>query len=449
MAEHSRLLSPSASHLWIPCTAQPQAIIDACLDRGESSEAASRGSTQHHWAEKAFLGEIDLKSTPPGDLTSEEWNEVGVAVNAALQIKETCSDKTIIFTERQVKFSGWRAECFGTADIVFVDPVEKKVIVVDYKFGRTRVNVISNPQLMIYALIVLELLGSKVEVERVFMSIIQPKISHGYSMFTCTPAHLKEWDEKTLAPAQHEILEGRGRFVIGNHCGDHYCALNKAGKCPAMNKEVDDLAAEYLDSQLQPVVTPNSSNIDFFLRLMRMEPALTQLMKAAFAVATDAAKDGEEIPGFKLVRGRKHRRFIDKAQADEFLRKKGAKKEERYESKLITPSQAHDLLTRLGKLDSPKALGAFNELIETPLGDLVLVPDTDAREAESVADIDSAVGELIGSIIEGSSDDIDSLLSGVDEDDIDAFLDFPAKPEEEVGLDEWFKDQVGGEDISF
>jgi len=410
MAEHSKLLSPSASAVWLECTASPQAIIDAGL-QGQSSADADRGTLMHHYAEQMFLGNLDPKGAIPDGLDQGDWDEVFTAVKAAKYVLRDCSDKTTIFTEKKVSQGGWRTDCFGTVDILAYDPEQKALYVIDYKFGRVRVEVTYNSQLMIYSLAAIEELFQ--EASRVVMAIVQPKISHEAPIFSIQVPTLMDWDVKKLAPKQAAIISGKTCFTVGEHCGAKYCKLERAGKCKVLNGEMDNLMDEYMVDENTPRSIPSRENLPFFFKLMKYEPALTQLQKTAWAVATEMALDGEEVPGFKIVEGKGKRSWKDEKEAEEFLRKKGVRKEDRYKQSLITAPQAETLLKRTEKLDSAKAIEAFKEQVEWVAGSKILVPESDPRDAVLFASVDDIIDDLfdLNPKEESIDDFVDSLFS--------------------------------------
>jgi len=429
MAEHSKLMSPSASALWTVCTAMPQALIDANLAY-QSSADADLGTLKHEYAEQIFLGLWDRKNIPdelvnfPGvDDPVMEWNEVLIAEEAATQLLKDVSDKAYIRTEMSVAMDGWRKDCFGTSDIVCYDPCnpvtkQGKLYVVDYKFGRVRVNAFGNSQLGIYAIAAIETLEKifpdiRQKLGHVSMGVIQPKTGRGYSASTELASAMYEWDETFLKPAQKAVLSGETKFVPGPHCSDKYCKLHRADKCPHIQQEIQNVTDEFFNLDLGAIkAEPSRDNIDFFRKLMKYDKLISKTIEKAWAVATDMALDGEKVEGFKLVLGQSRRKFKDEKDAEEFLRRKGIPKDQRYKSSLITAPQAEAVLKKEGKLDSDRTKKAFEDLIEWTEAKKVLVPEDDPREAVSFATIQDEVDEMYDLGTEGPGEDdlLDSLL---------------------------------------
>jgi len=415
MAEHSKLLSPSASGLWLNCTAMPQAVIDANLG-DQSSEQSSMGTIQHSFAERLWKGEIDPRGPTPDGIPEQEWNEVIIAVSAAKDILKGCSKIAVVYLEKRVDMKGWREDCFGTADIIIWDSESKKLYIIDYKFGRVRVNCINNSQLKVYGIAFLEEHPEiDAVVERVAMSIIQPKIGHGAATFEDNVESLRKWDREVLSKVQKTILDGKGTFNPGPWCGEKYCKLYKAGKCQKSNDNIDGIIDEYFFEDMTPKEIPRRDNRSFFLKLMRYETAIKNLTATAFSIATEIALNGENVPGFKIVNGKGKRSWINEAEADAFLKKKGVSIAARYKSTLITAPQAETVLKKEGKLDSEKAKEQFSAQVQWVEGQKILVHEDDPREAVSFASVDDVIDGLFEGLtdhvtVEGS-DFLDDLLN--------------------------------------
>ena len=83
---------------------------------------------------------------------------------------------------------------------------------------------------------------------------------------------------------------------------------------------------------------------------------------------------GREIPGFKLVNGRKSKSWINGAEAEAWLKSKKFKLPEMYSSKLVSPAAA---ITLVKGRRFAKDLDAFYTI---NAGKPTMVPESDARE---------------------------------------------------------------------
>jgi len=87
-------------------------------------------------------------------------------------------------------------------------------------------------------------------------------------------------------------------------------------------------------------------------------------------------EDGHTIPGYKLVRGRSNRRWIDEESASRALGRKGVKASERYTKKLISPNQAEKALRAKGE-----DVTFLEKFWDKPDGAVKIAPAADKRQA--------------------------------------------------------------------
>ena len=98
---------------------------------------------------------------------------------------------------------------------------------------------------------------------------------------------------------------------------------------------------------------------------------------------TEAVNNGKEWPGFKLVEGRRTRRYSSEEEVAERLLEAGYEETKIYSKSLLSLTK---LEKELGKDEFEKIIGS---LIEKPPGKPKLVPDEDKRiEIKNTAEID-------------------------------------------------------------
>lgn len=439
MAEHSKLLSPSASGLWLECTGQPQALVDAVKEGtvppDRSSAAADLGTFKHDLAEQVFLG-MRGKNEPPLHIPEGmewnefDWSEVVTAVEAAEDFLSTAGASAIVSTEMMVGFKDWRSDCFGTSDLSCFDPERMELRIGDYKFGRVRVSAEGNTQMKIYALALLETLSDKYpdiyeSVDTIHMAIFQPKIGHEAVVATISMEELLKWDKITLSITQKNILGVDGYsmtgLTAGPHCADKYCDLLMTGTCPVAVQQVEFMLDEILDlDEGAPTVIMNSTNLPHFIKLMRNESLIKKTLESAFAMATSAALNGEKVEGFKLVQGKGRRAWTDEKAAQKYLKGK-IPKDAQFESKFITAPKAEIKLKQAGKLDSPRSKNVFQKQVTWFEGKQVLVKESDPRE-EIIINAQEEIEEFFD--LDENDFDISDLEVTADSDDsIDDLLD--------------------------
>ena len=92
---------------------------------------------------------------------------------------------------------------------------------------------------------------------------------------------------------------------------------------------------------------------------------------------------GEEVPGYKLVEGRKgNRQWADEEAAEAAFKRARFRIEQMYDLKLISPTKAEKLLA-----GNPRRWAKLEKLITRSDGKPSVAPATDRRPAKAVANI--------------------------------------------------------------
>lgn len=440
--KHSRLLSPSASGLWIPCTAMPMAK-DALNLPDQPSPAADRGTLQHNYAELRMKGV--RKDGCPVELDPDEWDQVVAATDSVNEyFKEVNSGdagKHKDYHEFEVAFTDeWRKDCFGTTDYLRLDFYLRAMFILDYKFGRVPVDPKENSQLMIYGLAAIDtfkrekLIDLTLSIDHVVIGIAQPKVSKKLQVWNVTMQDLLAWDREVLQPAQIEVQSGKGKFTPGPHCMEKYCKIKR--NCGAvlqkMEGEMDDFMEMYKPQALDlEAYDPHYGGlaglpIERLAKFLDNVSIIRGLCDEAEQIAFDTIEQGGEFPGYKIIHGQGKRKWRDEAEADKFLTGK-IKAEEKYKKTLITAPQAEKLLLAADKLKATVTKKRFEELTEYVPGSLKLVPESDPHPAVvkeiPQEEIDADIADLfnLGSEPEPEVigweipiDELDDLLSGLD-----------------------------------
>ena len=134
--------------------------------------------------------------------------------------KSYCSDP-VVCIEQRLDFSRWVKDGFGTGDCVIVADEELQII--DYKHGvGVLVEADHNSQMMCYALGALEVFDGIYDIERIQMTIFQPRRDN-ISTCTLTKEELLSWADTVLKPTAELAMKGEGEFKAGDHC--QFCAV--------------------------------------------------------------------------------------------------------------------------------------------------------------------------------------------------------------------------------
>lgn len=272
----------------------------------------------------------------------------------------------VLLIEAKLKLGEFIQEGFGSSDAVLIygDTLE----VFDLKYGKgVKVSAEENAQMMCYALGAYLGPGELYELNKVRMTIIQPRLRHE-SSWSLHVLDLLQWAELELRPAAKQAFEGKGEQVPGDHC--RFCKV--AAKCKA-------LAAHTLEVS-KDTTEPGLMSLDEIAELLPHFATIKSWISSVEEFALEAALEGDTIPGYKVVEGRSVRKISNTAEAIQRLDGAGIPAENYLkpaELKTIT-----DLEKTLTKKGFKTILG---DLVIKPEGKPTLVEETDPREPWSKA----------------------------------------------------------------
>lgn len=258
---------------------------------------------------------------------------------------------------------------WGTADAIVVDEASATLHVVDLKYGKgVPVSAIGNPQLRAYALGALEEHSLVADIEHVEMWIVQPRVDS----VTTERLHyvdLLDWAEQTRVALDVARTHSEAPLAPG----EKQCRFCRAkAVCPALRETVVDTTGITFDDLTAPTQGERLA-----ARLPKLD-LIEDWVKAQRAAALEALQAGEEIPGYKLVEGRRgNRAWSHEGQVTDLLRNRfRLKREEMFEHKLIGVAAAERLLAA-----SPTRWKKLQQFIHQPVGRPTVVPAADKREA--------------------------------------------------------------------
>ena len=361
------VLSASSSDRWLHCPPSAR-LCETYEDKG--SNYAVEGTDAHSLCEfklRKALGQPAKDPTESLSFYNEEMEDcaTGYAAYVIEQVeaaKETCPDP-VVMVEQRVDFSRWVKQGFGTADCLII--ADGTLQVFDFKYGLgVLVSAEENPQMKCYALGALELFDDIYDIEKVSMTIYQPRRDN-ISTFEISKADLYKWAKKVLKPTADLAFAGDGNFLCGEWCG--FCkAKNECRARAEANLEM----AKY-DFKLPPLL----SDTEIEVILSRIDE-LVSWASDIKNYALQQALSGKEWKGFKLVEGRSNRRYSNEAAVIETVEEAGF---DPYEKKLLGITAMQKML---GNRRFEELLAAY---IEKPQGKPTLVPESDKRPAMNTA----------------------------------------------------------------
>lgn len=366
------LLSPSAAHRWINCTAAPRLEADV-EDKG--SEFAAEGTLAHAYCAqklKAFLGlptedearEIaelnDRYHTGEMDEYTDTYKTIVLEKYNAARAK---TKDALLLIETRLDFSEYVPDAFGTADAIII--ADGTMEVIDFKYGKgVKVSAEDNPQMKIYALGAYEKFSFEYKIDRVRMTIIQPRIEN-FSKWELSVSELMAWTDSVLTPKAQQAYKGDGPQVPGDWC--QFCKVKSS--CRALTRKCIDVAKNHPDPKL---ISPDELAADVLPMLATVKTWLAGVEDYAL----QQALSGVQLAGWKVVEGRSVRKITDQDGAALALNKAGYKTTEIYKPQELRT------ITDLEKLTGKKQFAAIcSDFIEKPQGKPTLAPDSDKRPA--------------------------------------------------------------------
>lgn len=370
------LLSPSAAHRWLNCTAAPR--LEAEVDDTESPYALE-GTLAHAYCalklklclghdtseekreirelnERFHTGEMDEYTDAYATIVLEKYNTARMLVLDARLLVETRFD-----------FSEYVPEAFGTSDATII--ADGLMEVIDFKYGKgVKVSAIENEQMMIYALGAYLKHSFDFRIERVRMTIVQPRIDN-ISEFEMTVPELMEWAETVLRPKAREAFLGKGRQQPGEWC--KFCKVK--GNCKALAEKCTSLVQGARDPRL---LTP----VEMASDILPWVPMIKAWVSTIEEYTLQQALAGTEYPGYKVVEGRSVRKITDDKAVIDLLAKEGYD-----ETEYMKPA----MLCGIGDLEKLVGKKRFAALcadyITRPQGKPALTTADDKRPAYSTA----------------------------------------------------------------
>lgn len=366
------LLSPSAAHRWINCTAAPRLEADV-EDKG--SEFAAEGTLAHAYCAqklKAFLGlptedeakEIaelnDRYHTGEMDEYTDTYKTIVLEKYNAARAK---TKDALLLIETRLDFSEYVPDAFGTADAIII--ADGTMEVIDFKYGKgVKVSAEDNPQMKIYALGAYEKFSFEYKIDRVRMTIIQPRIEN-FSEWELSVSELMAWTDSVLTPKAQQAYKGDGPQVPGDWC--QFCKVKS--NCRALTQKCIEAAKNHPDPKL---ISPDELAADVLPMLATVKTWLAGVEDYAL----QQALSGVQLAGWKVVEGRSVRKITNQDGAALALNKAGYKTTEIYKPQELRT------ITDLEKLTGKKQFAAIcGDFIEKPQGKPTLAPESDKRPA--------------------------------------------------------------------
>lgn len=368
-------LSPSGASRWVACPGSPAAEAGYPND---SNEHARLGTAAHELAANALQDGLEphfalgMTMTVEGYEIEVDKDMVHYVQKYVDQVREINANADAFFVEVRVPIDHITGEdgAGGTADYIGVEvrPDVTVVRVHDLKYGQgVRVEAEDNLQLAMYALGVLRELDylfdddDNIQLE---LHIHQVRLNH-LPVWHISREELESIGLRLAAAAKATLASDAPR-IPGEHC--RFCKHRRA--CPELRAEVYETVAYDPPADAEAVADA-----------MPMLKMIRDWCATVEARAIELLNSGHDVPGYKLVEGRRSRVWNEEPERWERQLKKytGLYKRDLYEQKPISVAQAEKMV--------PKAeWDRINKMVEYRAGKPTIAPVEDKRPAVNGAE---------------------------------------------------------------
>ncbi len=372
------LLSASGAARWINCP--PSARMEEEIPSKGNSSYAEEGTLAHEFADlelriQTYIGKIG-KGSPKQrlydqkerlkkkELYDPEMDEfVKVYTDYVLEEFTAARKKTtdaVLKIEERTDYSYLVPEGFGTSDANIIG--DGLLEVADLKYGKgVKVDAKDNAQLRLYALGLLRKFELIYDIDRVKMTIVQPRLYHIDSE-VLTVEELKKWATDTVKPSADLAYKGEGECDPGTWC--RWCKAKPV--CRA-------LADHNLELAKQEFADPKTLSIDELLKVYEQSGLLVDWASSVSQHLLKEALDGEKLPGYKLVEGRANRKWADEAKAIKVILDQN--------DAIEMDQVVNTKIKGIGEIEKLVGKEVVSDLVVKPQGKPTLVPESDKRPA--------------------------------------------------------------------
>lgn len=413
MAEHA-ILSPSSAERWFEC---PGSITASIGMPNHSSAYAREGTAAHELAEMAnregkdpaewkghkiavpYTDDYGVKQTEAYTVDLEMVRYVRSFVSYCTGLKNL-PGTSFHAAETVVSLAALGnslEKCWGTADFIAYDADNRRLHVVDLKYGKgVEVHAAGNLQLLIYALAAWVSLGDaqgpdsgkSFAVDEVAATIIQPRIGsidpdiRVYTaielldfLYDIQRAAVAALDEKAPRHAGEQCRFCPARFT----CPEYAAAAQGGHQLSAQDEfnmtETNEMTALNTPNDISK--PPSELSVAEVAEKLQQAQLLQKWIKDATTYLYEQASQGVDVPGFKVVDKRPSRVWAQsEAKTYKALKSHVSKKSDVHTTKLLSPAQVEKVIGK-ANLDP--------ELVQSISSGTTLVPESDPRQPVGVS----------------------------------------------------------------
>lgn len=395
-------LGPSSSVKWLNCPGAPNAELGR---PNPSNPAADEGSAAHqlgewslkseHWSCAEFVGKLAYTGRDDNAkyyVTQEMAEYVQQYTDYVLDLKAELGAELQV--EVRVSIDTIVPGCFGTSDSILVSP--KRLDIVDLKYGTgLAVDAFENTQGLMYAEGVYQEVGGALsDIEEIYIHIHQPRLD-SVSVYKISAQELTAWAKKAHEAYLRTLPEDAPRISGEKQC--RWCRAKEDCKeniarvfkdvCSDIGEEFDTIENIVSGELVEAKQLTTEQLADLYSRGTEIRSVLDAIKTRLRAQAIA----GVTIPGYKLVKGKGKREYVDTDKAQvAFNRKLGV--DVASPRVFLSPAKVEKLYDPEG--NKLRGSRLFNTHVKSKQGGVVLVDSSDAREeikVETLPEFDSEI----------------------------------------------------------
>lgn len=369
MTAHAKLYPPSDAKRWLSCHGSVDVVhlYPREDDEAHVVAAGKKGDAEHDMFENYVLfGVMPDSGNPDSD------EAVMLAIDWIAEQRRLHAGRATIHAEQRLDIP--ETGEFGTADIVI--ETTQLLHLADYKGGYVPVEVRMNAQMMVYLLGAIAKYGERKTYK---ITIIQPNYHH-----IDGPIRTFDVSQDDVDWFRTEVLTAvkSRRFAAGDHCKRSYCPHR--GACATFLKWAQtDGARGWFPSEVNAI--DDATLAEALDHAEILAGLRTELRKEAMRRMLQMDR---RVDGYKIVKGRTDRAYVDQDEAFKQARELGATDADLYEKVPVSVKGLEDFIKQYArKHNLPRGgwKGVYDNTIgnhiRTSDGGLTLERATDGRPA--------------------------------------------------------------------
>jgi Protein of unknown function (DUF2800) len=376
--------APSAAHRWMNCPGSVK-LSQGFSDGG--SVFAREGTAAHMLAKTCsdfgldadeyidFIVEperdafyFDPKRAANGDTSFRVDTEMVDAVQLYLDVIRELQAEGYELEFEQRLTTPISPDVFGTGDAIGYHPDRRRVVIVDFKYGKgVVIEPEGNEQLLTYAAGVAMRYHNH-GVDDAQLTIVQPRAFHARGPVRTAPI-------VTIAELQAHVEKAQAALASDQLRAGPWCKFcPAAGFCPEIEARVHRvIGASFRKGAMVSTDNPTSYSRERLAQALEDREIVAGWLKSVGQLAHNEGMRGTPPPGWKMVYANSHRKFINPSEACQTLELYGLSREEIFEpEQMRSPAQLEkELPTQARKI--------MATLTHSPKTKPILVSEDDPR----------------------------------------------------------------------